>query len=611
MSEFLSVLIATVSADTFANVFIILILVTLMFSILFSITKQAPSFVKNAPNLMTSLGILGTFSGIVVGLMAFNPQDIDDSIALLLSGLKTAFLTSLVGMCASILFKFIYPFLHKKGSRLQNAGPDDIHAVMNEQLETMNMLLAAIGAENETSLVSKVSTLCADVHEGNTLFKEKWKTLNQHNEKIVSSLGDIQKANSLFSDRLWLKMAEFGEMLSKSATEQVINALKEVICDFNNKLSEQFGENFKRLDESVKKLLDWQDNYREQLEDMKQKYQLGVDAISSTERSVLSICKHTQAIPETMDKLKNVMALSHRQAIELEERLEAFKDMRDKAIEAIPQIQHQLNETMSAIGCSVSAASNHYNEMLEGSKEMMDTFTLSHNTANAEFTRVTTDQLEKMKENVQFSVETFASNLTEATTNVGERLTTNCQEISENMGVATKSMQNIASEISSQSVEIHDQLRLSLTDVTEKVSELVTTIKNQTLETSEILVKGNQDLSSSTAKVQEEVLNGINTLQLRFENVLEDVFLSLLSEVKKTFESLDDQVQESVGLTGQAVEKQVKILDKQMLEEVSRVINEMGKGLAAVTQQFTDDYTQLTHEMSKVVRAANKKAGGS
>ncbi|MCV5371990.1 hypothetical protein OFD18_27775, partial [Escherichia coli] len=108
-----------------------------------------------------------------------------------------------------------------------------------------------------------------------------------------------------------------------------------------------------RLDESVKKLVDWQENYKNQLEDMANKYQLGVDAISSTEKSVASINERAESIPATMEKLHQVMELGHGQVTELEHRLEAFKDLRDKAVEAMPQIKEQVDTTMSVIGESV------------------------------------------------------------------------------------------------------------------------------------------------------------------------------------------------------------------------------------------------------------------
>jgi len=65
------------------------------------------------PTMLTTIGILGTFLGISLGLAEFDPSHVgEDTDALMassvsmLQGMKTAFYTSLVGMGASILFAF-------------------------------------------------------------------------------------------------------------------------------------------------------------------------------------------------------------------------------------------------------------------------------------------------------------------------------------------------------------------------------------------------------------------------------------------------------------------------------------------------------------------------
>ena len=52
-----------------------------------------------------SLGILGTFTGILIGLLNFNVDEIDKSVPDLLEGLKIAFATSIVGISAAIIFR--------------------------------------------------------------------------------------------------------------------------------------------------------------------------------------------------------------------------------------------------------------------------------------------------------------------------------------------------------------------------------------------------------------------------------------------------------------------------------------------------------------------------
>ncbi|MDF1879415.1 helix-hairpin-helix domain-containing protein [Sulfurimonas sp. SAG-AH-194-C20] len=56
---------------------------------------------KDLKSQIVSVGVLGTFVGIFIGLQAFNPEDIINSVNDILVGLKTAFFTSIVGMGVS------------------------------------------------------------------------------------------------------------------------------------------------------------------------------------------------------------------------------------------------------------------------------------------------------------------------------------------------------------------------------------------------------------------------------------------------------------------------------------------------------------------------------
>lgn len=64
---------------------------------------QKRRWVENLPSLISTLGVIGTFAGITVGLINFDTGDLDNSIPLLLEGLKTAFFTSLAGMIGSLI----------------------------------------------------------------------------------------------------------------------------------------------------------------------------------------------------------------------------------------------------------------------------------------------------------------------------------------------------------------------------------------------------------------------------------------------------------------------------------------------------------------------------
>ncbi|MGD1504059.1 hypothetical protein ACP6H7_09240 [Vibrio harveyi] len=564
MTNFLASIIASYSAASISDVFIYTIFFLLIASSILAFLGKAPRFTASTTNILTSLGILGTFAGIVVGLMEFDPSNIDGSIESLLAGLKTAFLTSLVGMAASIIYKAILGAIPQKGdSTAKSVGPEEIHSVMSAQLNASNELLSAIKGDEDSSLTSQIKNLRIDINDGN-------KSLARHMEKAV-------EGNEKFQFKLWQKMDEFGELLSKSATEQVINALKEVIVEFNDKLTEQFGENFKRLDESVKKLVDWQENYKDQLADMATKYQLGVDAISSTEKSVASINERTEAIPATMEKLHQVMELGHGQVTELEHRLEAFKDLRDKAVEAMPQIREQMDNTMSVIGESVKAASTHYESMLQESQNIIDNFSST-----------ATQSVEHMRTNLEAGAENVSSQLIESSQTLGGQLLEASTTFQDQVGTATGGLNNVTSHLTDTTEQIRQHLEDSITELNGQLRVLVADIKDDARETGNVLKEANQELLNSTKEIQSETTSAIKKLHDRLETTLEEVF----------------KVQaEAVRRTGSAVEKQVEVLDLQMQQEINRTMNEMGEALATITQQFTRDYQALTREMSNVVNS--------
>ncbi|EHW0642659.1 TPA: hypothetical protein ACQYF6_002267 [Vibrio parahaemolyticus] len=579
MTDFIASIIASYSAASISDAFIYTILLLLVASSILAFLGKAPRFTASTTNILTSLGILGTFAGIVVGLMEFEPTNIDGSIESLLAGLKTAFLTSLVGMAASIIYKAIIGVIPQKGEdAVKGIGPEEIYSVMSAQLNASNELLSAIKGDEDSSLTSQIKNLRVDINDGN-------KSLVRHMEKAA-------EGSELFQFKLWQKMDEFGDLLSKSATEQVINALKEVIVEFNDKLTEQFGENFKRLDESVKKLVDWQENYKDQLEDMATKYQLGVDAISSTEKSVASINERTEAIPATMEKLHQVMELGHGQVTELEHRLEAFKDLRDKAVEAMPQIREQMDNTMSVIGESVKAASTHYESMLQESQNIIDNFSST-----------ATHSVELMRTNLESGAENVSLQLIESSQTLSGKLAEASSDIQEQVGTATGGLSNVTSHLTDTTEQIRQHLEDSITELNGQLRVLVADIKDDARETGNVLKEANQELLNSTKEIQSETTSAISKLHDRLETTLEEVFQIQAQAVRRTFDSLEDQITQAVAQTGSAVEKQVEILDLQMQQEINRVMNEMGEALATVTQQFTRDYQALTREMSNVVNS--------
>src|SRR6202008_4766787 len=59
-------------------------------------------------------------------------------------------------------------------------------------------------------------------------------------------------------DALNRSQTAFMQKLAESNSKALIIALQEVIRDFNTKITDQLGDNFKQLNEAVGAMLDWQ-----------------------------------------------------------------------------------------------------------------------------------------------------------------------------------------------------------------------------------------------------------------------------------------------------------------------------------------------------------------
>lgn len=82
--------------------------INLVFSlIIFTLAFLDVKMKKDLKSQIISVGVLGTFVGIFIGLQGFDPADIINSVNDILVGLKTAFFTSIVGMSVATILSVV------------------------------------------------------------------------------------------------------------------------------------------------------------------------------------------------------------------------------------------------------------------------------------------------------------------------------------------------------------------------------------------------------------------------------------------------------------------------------------------------------------------------
>ena len=545
-------LISNLGASLITDFFIAVILLSFLCAIIAKRAGKSANFVHYTPTLLTSLGILGTFCGIVAGLLGFDAQDIDGSIDGLLEGMKTAFTTSLVGMSSSIIYKVMLSagVLERKGDEVieeGQVGVEELLSAMKQQVSGIETLQLAIGGDGDSSLTSQIKLFRADTNDN---FKLSEKSGATYHDELLAGLSSQQVEFDRFQDKLWVELQNFSDVLSKSATEAVIDALKQVISDFNQNLTEQFGENFQQLNEACKELVLWQDQYKVQLADMTTQYAYGVEAIGITATAVAKISENTSVIPEHMEKLSEVTEVNQHQLAELERHLEAFKEVRDKAVEALPEIREKIDQTLEGVR---SAAT----DMAAGIAESSDTMGNAIISGAQEFI----DNTGKVNGSIQATADAMRVHNEEAMTHytdLEEGMNANYRELS-------KHMQEEAGKITDQYVDAGKQ-------ITQNVSQ-------------------NKDAFDS----------GLETMRDQLNASLEGMAARQTDEANKIFTGLSSRVEEAVSKTGAAVEGQIKMLEEAQERELKKVMSEMGSALATVTQRFTEDYSKLVAAMQDIV----------
>ncbi|WP_349616550.1 MotA/TolQ/ExbB proton channel family protein [Azotobacter salinestris] len=636
LANFVETTLTSLTSSNVTEVFIWLIGATLIFSFLEGRRGRHSSFLEYAPTLMTSLGILGTFVGIMIGLMGFDANDIDKSIPGLLDGLKTAFVTSIVGMLAAVVFNasdafFFAPRRASNGGKLEGATPDDIHARLQEQTELLKSVVAGLTGQEEGTLVGQLKLLKSDFGD----FKN-----------------ESRAYNTQFSAKLWQELEKFAEMMSKSATSHIIDALRQVIQDFNNKLTEQFGENFKALDASVKKLVDWQAEYRVQIEQMSAQYQRSVDALEKTQQALVIIGQECKSIPQTMDDLKVILGENQHQLKELEKHLRAFVEMRDAAVGAVPMIREKVEEIGEQL---VSGAATMRNVIEQGATELSGAVVgasgqLASSSQQVQSTLnevgqqlVSGSELIKARlaegaERFDQSVDKVASQLSTSSLevqsrlqNVGEQLLQGSQKMqvaleegaehfkdsvhrtqasfsdmanvvkSSSEGLA-ETLKDTSTEVSNSSREMLVRMQQSVSEMQKNVSDTARIMEEHSQKVHEQFRKTADEFGSSNEEIMRTVSQSASRIQTEIKLFSEQMLAATRQQVEQGVAGMEKGVKAAIDESGKVVNKELELLEMATAREIEKAMNEMGAALVQITNRFVKDYEQMVRRMDDVIR---------
>ena len=294
-------------------------------------------FKKDLKSQIVSLGVLGTFIGIFMGLQDFNPANMKESINTILIGLKTAFFTSIAGMSVALILSVI--------QRLTNQDMDDEDReskILLKILDKLDRLDNTTSSDKILGELERLRVVSSDTKEAT--------------QQIVPSINLLQKSYTKENQALlfvlnthFKKMNQSLEIaieeLSKGATEEIINALKQVIEKFNQELQSQFGENFVKLNESVINLLQWQENYKTHIEHIDRHLELSTSSIEKSKDSFEIIASKNEDIIMVYSQLQQIIFTYEQQIEELNNHLKTYSHLSSSAESMFSTITKSISQT--------------------------------------------------------------------------------------------------------------------------------------------------------------------------------------------------------------------------------------------------------------------------
>lgn len=405
------------------------IVAAIILSLIF-IKRDDTSALKSLPSIFTIIGVFGTFVGISIGLMNFNadPGAIEDSVSFLLSGMKTAFGSSVLGMGAAV------------GIRIYNV----VYGNKEDNIEEAEQVLNLLKNQNSNLLAIK-------------------KGISSDNEDSLTS--HMQKLRLDFSD--------FAKNQAKMNVEELQKSLEHVIQRFNDQMQEQFGENFKELNKAVFKLVEWQENYHKQIEYMVNTIEQTNSAVENSKQIIQDISeKYSETYKLTEDFEVAIKLLNDENKI-LMENIENFSKLANEANSAMPLIEKQLSDLTTGF---TSTIENSLKDIKDSAKDSSDTMT-----------KAMKESADGMSSSIKSSLETIKQSTDLTNTEIKKTIKSSTDEVNKQLidlyknsfDTLTKQQQKLVDDLNKNINNIDDQIGSVLQNSINSLSSNLVTLSGK------------------------------------------------------------------------------------------------------------------------------------
>lgn len=493
-------------------------------TVIFQLTYSEKT-VSYGPTILTTTGIFATFVGIAMGLQHFDPAKVQESVPALLDGLKTAFWASVTGVGGALTIKFRHFFLGVPHADSGTGVDGEVTAA--DLANQLRGIQQALVGDDESTLITQMKLARSDTND---------------------RLDALKKAQ-----------IEALQKLSEMGSKQLIEALKEVIKDFNQKITEQFGDNFKQLNDAVGKLLVWQEQYKGHMESLIGSITETVGSMKQASESFKDIVAKAETFTQVSRDLAVLLTSLQSQKDQLNIALHALADLLLKASGSLPQIETKIVDLTSQLTNAVTQ------NQREVEKALND---------NARYLR------------------DLVQTLSGAISKLGTDATKQVADFAGQMGGAVEGAQKLVNEMVSAT---HRQVSQTITASQDQVNKAITAAHDQATklvasthdQTAKALATNADNIAASVKKNADDIKVSVQTASDSFAKTGQDFYKQVNDLAEKT-------------------KQQVSTLDAALSEELKKSLQSLGNQLTALSEKFVQDYTPLTEKLRALVQSASR-----
>ena len=394
---------------------LVLIGIITLLTVYFHFFHYSSKTAELAPNILTSIGIFGTFLGVALGLWSFDTTDIHGSVPKLMDGLKTAFWSSIAGLLGALTIKLRSTFSQagrRTATQTRAASIDDLDASLKILADQFN-------------------------HQSDDSVQALLKRQHEDNQNGVRQIVYV--------------LEHYEERMADANAKALVEAIEAVMQDFNARINEQYGDNFKRLNESVGKMLDWQNNYRAQLQQLIDEQERTASSMKEASNAFEYMVKHANAFNGISESLQDLLNGMEAQRANLQDQLGGLATVVNNAAEGLPQLEERIGALTTGIAKQVHEQQRwtveHITNAQEGIQQQMSEVMEKSGAQLVQQQQLTHQQLTRIAEKVERQVavldDSMEEELNKALQSFGMQLTALSEKFVSDYSPLTQKLQDV------------------------------------------------------------------------------------------------------------------------------------------------------------------------